>query len=91
MAALAAVELVVRAVRATRVLRGFHERPAQAGRALLGQMASAGLLGGVADDRIEASGADDLACAAKPFGVAELRENRAREDRADPVDLLQRP
>ena len=52
---------------------------------MLGEMASAGLLGGVADDRVKASGAEDLAHAAKPLGVAELRENCAREDRTDRV------
>jgi len=64
-AAGAHVELVVGAVLATRVLGGLDQRPAKARRALLGQVSSPLLVGGVLDDRVKSGGAHDLSARRK--------------------------
>jgi hypothetical protein len=78
-AVVAAVELVVGAGRAARVLGGLDERPAQIGRSLLGEVSATALVGRLPDDGVKAGGADDLARAAEPGRVADLGQDGARE------------
>ncbi len=73
-----------------RVHGGFDERPAQMRRAGLGQLAAAASLAGFVDDRVEAGRAGDLLGAAEATGLADLGQQVAGEDRADPVDRMQR-
>jgi hypothetical protein len=88
--AAAEIELVIGAALAAGVLGGLDQSPTQARRPLLGELPAPLLVGGIPDSRVQPSGADDLASAAEPRGVADLGEDRARQDRPDPEDALQR-
>ena len=86
----APVQGTVRASPIAGLVRGLHERPAQLRRAVLGEVAAPRRLPGVGDDRVEAGGTDRGAGAAKALRLAEFGEDVAGEDRADPVDRLER-
>src|SRR6266511_3654573 len=60
-------------------------------RAGLGEVAAAAALARFDDDGVEAGQAGDLLGAAEAAGLADLGEQVAGQDRADPVDRLQRP
>src|SRR5437762_3103175 len=59
-------------------------------RALFGEPAAPARVGRLEDDRIEAGGAYDLACAAEAPCVADLGKQVTGDDRADAVDRLKR-
>jgi hypothetical protein len=85
------VELEVGRVRPIRVHGRFDQGPAQLGRAGLGELAAKARLSRLVDDRVEAGQAGDLLGAAEAARLVDLGEQMAGEDRADPLDRLQRP
>ena len=84
------VEGAVGAVGPLGMLGRFDQRPAEYGCAVLGEVAAASRFAGLLDDRIETGGADRLSCAPEAGRFAELGEQVTGEDRAYPVDRLQR-
>jgi hypothetical protein len=72
------------------VLGGLDQRPPQVWRALLGEIAASLRLRRVEYDRVEAGNPHDLVSTAEAARGADLGEQMTGDDRADPVDRLQR-
>src|SRR5436190_15429598 len=73
-----------------RVHGSLDERPTQMRRAGLREMAAPARLARLVDDRVEPGKPRDLLGATETACVADLGEQVTGEDRADPVDRLQR-
>ncbi len=86
--ALAFGERSVGRVAADRVVRRFDQRPAQIGRAVLGERAAAVDVARLAHARTEAGVADQLRRCREAIDVADLGGDRVAEHAADPGALI---